>query len=116
VEERVGAYAFHPRDGLVAGEPAVAELLDPAAFPALFVLEPAGEAAAAGRRALRLAARPRPVREEATLLLPRLGLREAESLVLDVDAELGFVLRCEARHRGRPFHVAELLSVDAVAA
>jgi outer membrane lipoprotein-sorting protein len=82
-------------------------LLAPAPLMGLLHFEPAGSAERAGRRVLRVAARPRE-----RLDLPGLSLaRGADDYELEVDAERGVLLRVNARFGGQELSVIEAREV-----
>lgn len=84
-------------------------LLEPSHVLAALRLETVGEVQAAGRRALRVLGMARES-EETAMLLFRLGYG-AERYELDVDRELGVLLRTAALVDGEPFAVTEVTEV-----
>lgn len=95
-----GSHAFHE----------VGPLLDPSTLVAGQDLEVTGEATWAGRAAIRIAARPRPLlfaHYDSAILL--FGGTEHELLV---DAERGVLLRLESRFDEQPFRVFEFGDVS----
>jgi outer membrane lipoprotein-sorting protein len=122
---RVGTtwWSYSPRMGALtndgdehhsqgAGEPFLA-MLDPAELLGHLDFMVMGRGERAGRPVLIVEARPR--RREGRgadgFALHHLGLG-AHEYRLDVDAERGVLLRTEARHDGRPLHVAEVLAIS----
>lgn len=107
-------------------QPSCTELLSPAWLPARFALELAGSEVVAGRHAVRVLARPRPVRRTEAgpdrlrpgRAAPRPAHRHippADELVDQiealVDSELGIVLRCEWRCDGQIVSRQEVTSI-----
>ena len=84
-------------------------LFEPARLLGSVVLEPAGRGEGASRPALLAVARPRPVRRdhERSWVLHGIGAG-ADEWEIAVDAELGVLLRVEARRGGRPFRRVEV--------
>ena len=84
-------------------------LFEPARLMASLVLEHAGSGEVAGRPALLAVARPRPVHgdHELSWVLHEIGAG-ADEWELAVDAELGVLLRVEARRGGRTFRRVEV--------
>jgi outer membrane lipoprotein-sorting protein len=83
-------------------------LLDPGRLLGALHLRRAGEARAAGRAAIRVSATPRSRHDHA---LHTLGFFGADEVELLVDAEVGVVLRVEARGEGAPFAVWDVREI-----
>jgi hypothetical protein len=83
-------------------------LLDPGRLLGALHLRRAGESRAAGRAAIRVSATPRSRHDDA---LHTLGFFGADEVELLVDAEVGVVLRVEARGEGAPFAVWDVREI-----
>jgi hypothetical protein len=115
------AAAARPRVTSSPAQPPLAELLCPAWLPAHYELELAGSAVAAGRSALRVIGRRRPVDSGSAFhnrskLAPAhrsAGLRGERSDRIDalVDADLGILLKCERIDGGQVVTRLEITSL-----
>ena len=96
----LGDWAERREAGL--GDPALAELLDPSWLLAMYVLDETGSVEADGRTACAATATPRAVGQRGN---------QPDRIDVLVDAELGILLRLEARRGGRLIEAVALGSV-----
>jgi hypothetical protein len=114
-------WQYSPHSGAISneGDPKVGSgigeevwwLLDPAPVMGCLEFDMIDRGRQAERTTLRVRAVPRALADGEAWPLSRLGADGADELVLDVDAELGALLRIECRFDGRPFWISEVTEV-----